>query len=140
MSAHRSSLPSASKKRKASTNAGQSDDQTVTTIKELEAKLITAVSKNESLNNLANLVQLALTASDANHVLKASYALYRIFVILITKGVMNSNGSEESEQARTVRAWLWELMNQYAEFLGGLLQDEEAILRVCCAVPFCSDR
>lgn len=130
MSASRSSLPSSSKKRKASSSASLGEDQTVLDIKDLETQLTNAISENKSLNKLANLLQLTLNASDATHALKAIYALYRIFVTLTTKGLMNSKGPEEAEEARAVRAWLWEHLNQYAEFLGGLLHDDEAILRV----------
>lgn len=131
MSAPRSSLPSSSKKRKASSNASLGEDQTILHIKELETQLTDAISENKSLNKLANLLQLTVNAPDATHVLKAVYALYRIFVTLTTRGMMNSKGSEEADEARAVRAWLWEHMNQYTEFLGGLLHDDEAILRVC---------
>ncbi|KAH9837858.1 ribosome biogenesis protein Noc4 [Rhodofomes roseus] len=129
MSAPRSSLPSSSKKRKVSTNADQDEDGTLKEIKQLESQLAAAIFNNESLNKIANLVQLALNASDANHVLKAVYALYRTFVTLITKGMMNSKGAGETEETRAVRAWLSEHMNQYVECLGELLQDEESILR-----------
>ena len=39
-------------------------------------------------------------------------------------------GGATLEETKAVRAWLWEQMNQYVEFLGELLQDEEAVLRV----------
>ncbi|KZT68609.1 CBF-domain-containing protein [Daedalea quercina L-15889] len=129
MSAPRSSLPHASKKRKAYPATDHAEDDTQKKIKDLESLLTASISKNESLNKLATLVQLTLNASDANHVLKAIYALYRVFVILITKGMMNSKGAEEADEIKAVRSWLWEQMNRYVEFLGELLQDEEAILR-----------
>ena len=130
MSAPRSSLPSSSKKRKTPSGAEVGEDQTIQDIKALENQLSNAISESGSLNKLANLLQLTVNASDAGHVLKAIYALYRLFVTLVTKGMMNSKGPEEAEEVKAVRAWLWEHMNRYVEFLGGLLQDDEAILRV----------
>ncbi|KAH9919606.1 CBF-domain-containing protein [Fomitopsis serialis] len=115
--------------RKPSESRDVGHDETLGEIKRLETQLITAISDNGSLNKLANLVQLALNASDANHVLKAIYALYRTFVMLVTKGMMNSKGDKETEETQAVRAWLSEHMNQYVEFLGELLQDEDAVLR-----------
>lgn len=117
------SLPPPSKKRKVKDDTGFR-----TSIKRLEDDLTRAISTNASLNPLADLLDLAVRQHDAQNTSKAIYALYRLFVLLITKNKLNSNGDEG---AKVVKAWLWERFNTYVEFLGGLLKDEEKTLRVC---------
>ena len=117
------SLPPPSKKRKVKDHAGVR-----TSIKRLEDELTRAISTNASLNPLADLLDLTVRQHDAQSTSKAIYALYRLFVLLITKNKLNSNGDEG---AKIVKAWIWERFNTYVEFLGGLLKDEEKTLRVC---------
>ena len=117
------SLPPPSKKRKVKDDTGFR-----TSIKRLEDDLTRAISTNASLNPLADLLDLAVRQHDAQNTSQAIYALYRLFVLLITKSKLNSNGDEG---AKIVKAWLWERCNTYVEFLGGLLKDEEKTLRVC---------
>ena len=117
------SLPPPNKKRKVKDDASFG-----TSIKRLEDELTRAISTNTSLNPLADLLDLAVRQPDAQNTSKAIYALYRLFVLLITKNKLNSNSDEG---AKIVKAWLWERFNSYVEFLGGLLKDQEKALRVC---------
>ena len=62
---------------------------------------------------------------------KGIYAPYRVFVSLILSRKLSPGGDEA---AKVVKAWLWEKLMSYTEFLGGLLQDEEKFLRVIFVV------
>lgn len=115
------SLPPPSKKRKI-----QRVDH-AQTIKKLEEELTTAVAKNSSLNPLADLLSLAYNVEDPHDTSKAIYALYRVFVVIITNNKLGLGGDEA---AKVVKAWIWERLQSYADFLGSLLQDEEKFLRV----------
>ena len=97
-------------------------------IKELENKLTEAISSNLSLNPLADLTALATSLHEPHSVLKAIYACYRVFVLLISKGCLESS---TDEQAKVVRTWIFERLDEYVRFICGLLQDEESLLRVC---------
>ncbi|KAK2464494.1 hypothetical protein APHAL10511_003473 [Amanita phalloides] len=124
MSAAIRSLPSPSKKRKV-------EDKTdfATSTKRLEDELTRAISNDTSLNSLADLLDHALITAhdDAQKTSKAIYALYRVFVLLITHKKFSLAGDEAG---KVVKAWLWEQLNTYVEFLGGLMKDEEKTLRV----------
>lgn len=123
--APRSLLPS--KKRKHASDALSSTD-TISTIETLEAQLIAAVSNKASLNPLADLLDIARNAVDAQLLSKAVYALYRVFVVVITNGLLlNIAGSDET---KAVRAWIQEKLRAYVDLLTGLLKDEEPILKV----------
>ncbi|KAF9000720.1 CBF-domain-containing protein [Cyathus striatus] len=114
------SLPP-TKKRKLQENSDRTQ-----TIKKLEEELTAAVSNNASLNPLADLLELALNTKDAQGTLKGIYALYRIFVVIIASDKLGLTGDAA---AKAVKAWLLERLNTFVEFLGGLLKDEEKILR-----------
>ncbi|KAJ3534709.1 hypothetical protein NM688_g7095 [Phlebia brevispora] len=123
--APRSSLPTSSKKRKS--NSDNASDSTSATIKSLEEQLIAAVSSKSSLNALADLLDITSNEADAQTVFKAIYALYRVFVVIITNGLLlNVSGTDET---RTVREWLQEKLRSYVELLTGLLKDEESMLK-----------
>ncbi|KAF8191784.1 CBF/Mak21 family-domain-containing protein, partial [Pholiota molesta] len=114
------SLPPPSKKRK----INRVDNAQA--IKKLEEELTTAVAKNLSLNPLADLLSLAYDVEDPHDTSKAIYALYRVFVVIITNNKLGFGGDEA---AKVVKAWIWERLQSYVDFLGGLLQDEEKFLR-----------
>ncbi|KAF9051298.1 CBF/Mak21 family-domain-containing protein [Panaeolus papilionaceus] len=95
-------------------------------LKSLEETLTQALSKNGSLNRLADLLSLMESTQDAHEMSKAIYALYRVFVIVISSGKMGLGGDEA---AKVVKAWIWERTQTYTDFLGGLLKDEEKFLR-----------
>ncbi|KAI0266569.1 CBF/Mak21 family-domain-containing protein [Gloeopeniophorella convolvens] len=109
------------KKRKISTS-GDGD----ASIKALESQLTEAVSSNSSLNPLADLISLAASLEEPQAVLKTIYACYRIFVLLILKGFLEGAADEE---AKVVRIWILERLEDYSRLLHGLLKDEESILR-----------
>jgi hypothetical protein len=91
------------------------------------------VTKNGSLNSLADLLGLAYTVEDPHDTSKAIYALYRVFVVIISNKKLDLSGDEA---AKVVKAWIWERFQSYIDFLGSLLQDEEKFLRVS-DVPYC---
>jgi U3 small nucleolar RNA-associated protein 19 len=97
-------------------------------IKELENKLTESISSNASLNSLADLTSLAASLDEPHSVLKAIYACYRVFVLLVSKGCLTN---PTDEQTTVVRSWIFERLNEYVRLLCGLLQDEESLLRVC---------
>ncbi|KAF7365435.1 Ribosome biogenesis protein Noc4 [Mycena venus] len=116
------SLPPPSKKRKI-----QKESEFTKSIQRLEEQLTAAAASNGSLNPLADLLQLAFTAGDAQDTSKAIYALYRVFVIIISGGKLGTGGDEA---AKVVKAWLWDRLNAYVDFLCGLLKDDEKLLRI----------
>lgn len=116
-----SSLPPPTKRRKTQRD-GYSQS-----IKQLEDGLHDSVTKNGSLNSLADLLELAYTVQDPHDTSKAIYALYRVFVVIISNKKLDI-GSDEA--AKVVKAWIWERFQSYVDFLASLLQDEEKFLRV----------
>lgn len=96
-------------------------------IKELEDNIKDSISSNASLNRLADLISLTVSLHNPQSVLKAIYACYRVFVLLISKGCLENS---TSEQEKLVRAWILERLDEYVRFLTGLLKDEESLLRV----------
>ncbi|KAG5642180.1 hypothetical protein DXG03_003443 [Asterophora parasitica] len=115
------SLPPPTKKRKV-----QADSGTIQSIQKLEADLTRAVATNASLNPLADLLDLALATKTPSQTSKAIYALYRVFVLIIADDKLGLGGDEA---AKVVKAWLWDRLNIYVDYLGGLLKDEEKTLR-----------
>lgn len=116
------SLPPPSKKRKI-----QKDSQFAKSVQVLEEQLTSAAAANASLNPLADLLDLTFAAGDAQDTSKAIYALYRVFVVIISGGKLGAGGDEAS---KVVKAWIWDRLNSYVDFLCGLLKDEEKLLRV----------
>ncbi|KAJ6619540.1 CBF/Mak21 family-domain-containing protein [Mycena sp. CBHHK59/15] len=116
------SLPPPSKKRKI-----QKDSGFEKSVQQLEEKLTSVATANTSLNPLADLLELAFSASDAQDTSKAIYALYRVFVIVISGGKLSPGGDAD---AKVVKAWIWDRLNSYVDFLCGLLKDEEKSLRI----------
>lgn len=116
-----SSLPP-SKKRKVSQSDGKA-----TRIQQLEEGLSAAVNNHTSLNAVVDLLHIAQGAKDPQLCSKSIYALYRVFVSIITSGGLASKGDES---AKVVRAWIWEKLSAYTDLLVGLMSDEEKALRV----------
>ncbi|KDR80122.1 hypothetical protein GALMADRAFT_242367 [Galerina marginata CBS 339.88] len=114
------SLPPPSKKRKTHKEDHGSR------VKQLEDQLTNAIATNSSLNPLADLLTLAFDARDPHDTSKAIYALYRVFVIIISN---NKLVHGEDDAAKVVKAWIWERLQSYVDFLGSLLQDDEKFLR-----------
>jgi len=97
-------------------------------LQQLEADLSRAAATNGSLNQLADLLDIATATNVPQDTSKAIYALYRVFVLVITSDKLVL-GSDDA--AKAVKTWLWDRLNAYVEYLGGLLKDEEESLRVC---------
>jgi U3 small nucleolar RNA-associated protein 19 len=117
-----SSLPPQKKRKTVPSTSGVAVD-------DLEQKLTTAISEGTSLNPLAELINFASTATDPVMTHKAIYALYRVSVLVIAANKLNG-GKEESDEARTVRAWISTRLSEFVDFLCGLLKDSEKALRV----------
>ncbi|KAJ7857769.1 CBF/Mak21 family-domain-containing protein [Mycena leptocephala] len=116
------SLPPPSKKRRIQKESGFSKS-----IQELEEQITAAAAANSSLNPLVDLLNLAFTTDDAQDTSKTIYSLYRVFVIIISGGKLGSSGDDA---AKVVKAWIWDKLNSYVDFLCGLLKDEEKLLRI----------
>ena len=105
-------------------------------IKGLEVNITASISSSASLNPLADLVSLTVSLHNPQSVLKAVYACYRVFVLLISKGCLEN---PMSEQEKLVKVWMLERLDEYVSFLTGLLKDEESLLRVrhtsCYFIP-----
>lgn len=114
-----SSLPPPKKRQK------KNGDKTDT--KDLELHLTTAIANNAPLNPLSDLLDIAQNVSDAKGTSKAVYSLYRVFVVIISSNKLAPGGGDA---AKVVRRWVWERFDAYVNILLGLLQDEEATLRV----------
>ncbi|KAI0713329.1 ribosome biogenesis protein Noc4 [Earliella scabrosa] len=114
------SLPS--KKRKT-----RETDDSALAIQNLEKQLTTAVSNGSSLNPLADLLDIALESDAAAQLSKAIYALYRVFVVIISNGLLS--GPDRTEEAKAVRAWLLERLHAFVDLLASLLKDEETALK-----------
>ncbi|KAI0670714.1 CBF-domain-containing protein [Trametes maxima] len=123
MPARPSSLTSSSKKRKT-----REVDDTVRAIQDLEKQLTAAVSTGSSLNPLADLLDIALGADTPVQLSKALYALYRVFVVIVSRGLLS--GPDASEEAKAVRTWLVDRLHAFTDLLTGLLKDEESSLRI----------
>ncbi|KAF8645406.1 hypothetical protein AX16_007840 [Volvariella volvacea WC 439] len=117
-----SSLPP-TKKRKVESTA------TLESIKKVEKDLTHALANNGSLNPLADLLHLTTKATEATHTSKGIYALYRVFVLILTGNKLLENGAGD-EKAKIVKNWVLERLNEFVMFLVGLLQDEEKTLRI----------
>jgi U3 small nucleolar RNA-associated protein 19 len=116
------SLPPPTKKRKIS-----DESDLIESIRVTEEELTTALANNTSINALADLVNVATHTEGAEATSKAIYALYRIFVLVINDEKLRPQVDESS---KAIRSWIWERLNTYVGFLGGLLQDEEKMLRM----------
>ncbi|KAI9465893.1 CBF-domain-containing protein [Lactarius psammicola] len=95
-------------------------------IKRLEDNITASIASSASLNPLADLISLTVSLHNPQSVLKAIYACYRVFVLLVSKGCLENS---TSEQEKLVRAWVLERLDEYVRFLTGLLKDEESLLR-----------
>ncbi|KDQ13341.1 hypothetical protein BOTBODRAFT_160628 [Botryobasidium botryosum FD-172 SS1] len=109
------------KKRKTSKSAEELE------IRQTEEILTLAISNSSSLNPLADLVTLLSSTSDAVVAHKAAYALYRVFVLLISGGRMHNGGG--TEESKVVRKWLAARFEEYVDMLCGFLKDENKALK-----------
>ncbi|RXW24236.1 hypothetical protein EST38_g1601 [Candolleomyces aberdarensis] len=121
------SLPEPQKKRR----KVQHDTGITAEIKNLEDTLASSVKANTSLNKLADLVDLVVKQQEPQVVSKGIYALYRTFTLIISTGKLSISGDDA---VKAVKAWLWERLHAYTDFLVGLLKDEEKVLRTWFSV------
>jgi U3 small nucleolar RNA-associated protein 19 len=126
--APRSSLPPSHKKRKHSDHNDY--EKAALKIVQLEKQITEAVASKSSLNPLVDLLDIAHNTVDAQTASKGIWALYRVFVVIMTHDLLlNVSGSDESQ---AVRVWLQEKLNAYVTLLVGLMKDEEPALKVRC--------
>jgi hypothetical protein len=96
-------------------------------VQDLERQLKAAVATNSSLNLLVDLLDLTCNAEDPQDTSKGINALHGIFVSIIAKGNLSIKNTDDS---KIVRAWIWDRLNSYADFLTSLLADREKTLQV----------
>lgn len=84
----------------------------------------------QSLNPLADLLDLASEATEAKDMSKIIYASYRVFVLINQSGRLVGGPGDEDEGNKVVRKWLGERLAVYQNLLSGLLSDEDSALRV----------
>ncbi|KAF6748121.1 hypothetical protein DFP72DRAFT_1146703, partial [Ephemerocybe angulata] len=120
------SLPPQTKKRKLAHTSS-----VVSEIKQLEDELSSAIKSNASLNKVADLLELIVgprgEALQPQELSKGIYSLYRVFTLVIASGKLSIQGEGA---AKAVKAWLWERLNGYTDFLVLLMKDEEKVIRV----------
>jgi len=100
-------------------------------IKKFEDEITSAIVENSSLNKISDFISFFFDLVDPHDSSKGIYALYRVFVSVILNGNLSPGGDDT---AKMVKAWLWEKLMSYVDFLGGLLQDEEKFLRVISSI------
>ncbi|KAG6876448.1 hypothetical protein C0993_003088 [Termitomyces sp. T159_Od127] len=83
--------------------------------------------KHREVNPLADLLDLTLKHKEASVTAKAIYAFYRFFVLVISADKLGISGDET---AKLVKTWLWDRLNIYVDYLGGLMKDREKTLRI----------
>lgn len=118
------------KKLKSSKSDKGDTHRTVRKIEDIENTVANALTSNASLNPLADLLHIASSSSDADIVLKAVFSLYRLFTLIVQRGILAVNEDEDIER-KSVRNWVAARLESFADLLCALLQDEEKTLRVC---------
>lgn len=98
-------------------------------IHSLEADIGSSLAQGGSLNGLADLLDLARSASDPAILHKALYALYRACVSIAASPKLNLSKCP-TEETRLVRTWLLERLGEYTDLLCDLMADEDRALRV----------
>lgn len=124
--APRPSLPPSAKKRKLSDT--KDEYGAASSVHALELQLTAAVANKTSLNPLADLLDLACNATEPAVLSKATYALYRVFVVITSSNLLY--GPVADEKGKVVRSWLHERLQVYTQLLVGLLKDDEPTLQV----------
>ncbi|KAH8093777.1 CBF-domain-containing protein [Cristinia sonorae] len=114
------------KKRKLSDEKNTNKDVAFS-IQSLEVQLTAAVANKTTLNPLADLLDIARNIAEASLLSKALYALYRVFVVIISAGMLH--GALSDDTAKAVRTWLNERLQGYTQLLVGLLKDDEPTLK-----------
>jgi U3 small nucleolar RNA-associated protein 19 len=108
----------------------KSVDNAVSQIVRIEHEVTVALNESTTLNPLADLIPLLYSTSDPHVSHKAIYAVYRIFVLVISSGRLKA-GTDQPDEVKIVRAWLVERFEEYVDILCGFLKDEQEPLRVC---------
>lgn len=128
-----SSLPSAKRRKIKRTDASDELESVIILEKQIQQALV----DNASLNALLDLLHIALSSKSSEIILKAVFALYRIFTQVIAKGLLQPD-SDGDLDAASVRTWLLSRLDSFTTLLCGLLKDEEKTLRVCTYSYFIS--
>ncbi|KZT54860.1 hypothetical protein CALCODRAFT_510454 [Calocera cornea HHB12733] len=120
------------KRKKLSNAHDQDQDSDRDTVAALEAQLTQALDNSASLNPLIDLLALAADAdADAGTAHGALYALYRVWCIVIGKGLLSApvQRQQEAGEAALVRAWLQARWDEYMGLLGKGLHHPEPGIR-----------
>jgi len=126
------------KKRKTSKRDNSSNGASLSAVVDLEKKVGDAIAAGASLNPLADLLKIACSADEGHEVvLKAIFAVYRLLVQILRKGLLRVSG-EEGSKGKVVRTWIMARLDSFADLLSALLKDEERTLRVRNYLMFCS--
>lgn len=102
---------------------------TLKSVADLEKRITEALSSNASLNPIVDLLNTVSTASDAEVTLKAMFALYRVFTLVIQKGILSSVPDEDADR-KAVRLWTSSKLDAFTSVLCDLLSSSEKTLRV----------
>ncbi|KAL5522419.1 hypothetical protein ACEPAG_8435 [Sanghuangporus baumii] len=128
-----SSLPPTKKRKPSEKVSGQKvsgqQNKTLKTIVDLEKSVAAALESNSSLNPLADLLHIASSTHDADVTLKAVFALYRLFTLIVNNGILDFSDDEDTGR-RTVRSWVLARLDAFTDLLCRFLQNEEKTLRV----------
>lgn len=115
--------------RKKQKTHGTNSTHTLKAVADLEKRLTEALSSNASLNPIADLLNTVSTAADAEVTLKAMFALYRVFTLVIQKGILSSTPEEDADR-KAVRLWTSSKLDAFTSVLCDLLSSSEKTLRV----------
>ena len=108
----------------------RSTAKAVSQVARIEHEVTVALNESTSLNPLADLVLLLHSASDPLVSHKAIYAIYRLFVLVISSGRLKAE-TDQADEVKAVRAWLLGKLEDYIDLLCGFLKDDQGPLRVC---------
>ncbi|KLO13713.1 CBF-domain-containing protein [Schizopora paradoxa] len=102
----------------------------------LEKLVEDALASNTSLNPIADLLLIASdTEGEDEVVVKAIFALYRIFVqiarknLLVTTEKQDTETEEDKAQRSVIRSWISGKLDAFSELLCSLLKDEDKSIR-----------
>jgi U3 small nucleolar RNA-associated protein 19 len=113
----------------------KSIDNAVSQVVRIAHEVTVALNESTSLNPLADLISLLHSSSDPLVSHKAIYAVYRIFVLVISSGRLKA-GTDQPDEVNIVRTWLVERLEEYIDLLCGFLKDDQEPLRVCLLLIF----
>lgn len=130
--------PRTKRQKTSNANANSSSaSKSIAEVVRLEKLVEGALADNSSLNPLADLLLIASEPEcDDEVVVKAVFALYRIFVQIARKGLLVSIEKQDTEtedgraQRSVIRSWIAGKLDGFTELLCGMLKDKDKGIRV----------